>query len=157
MCAFATNNLNIEFKIELKNLCVTVINNKIAQLNNSLAEVTDAANNETKSSAGDKHETGRAMMQLEQEKLSKQLSELESQKNELIKLNVNSKNNNITSGTLINTSEGMFFIAVSIGKIVVHDQDVMVISPLSPIGKLLCSSKTPFELNNKQYQILSFI
>ena len=52
--------------------CLLILNQKIEELNSALATATESANNETKSSAGDKHETARAMMQLEQEKLSLQ-------------------------------------------------------------------------------------
>ncbi|MBK7855608.1 MAG: hypothetical protein IPJ79_12525 [Bacteroidetes bacterium] len=60
--------------------CVSIIDERIAGLKNSIATLLDDAESEMKSSAGDKHETSRAMMQLEQEKLTYQLAEAENQK-----------------------------------------------------------------------------
>ena len=59
-------------KLKIHSHCLQILNQKIEELSNALNTATESANNETKSSAGDKHETARAMMQIEQEKLGKQ-------------------------------------------------------------------------------------
>lgn len=64
-------------KQQLISDCTKKLQQQIVSLKQLLDEVTEAVNNETKSSVGDKHETSRAMMQLEQEKLGKQLLEAE--------------------------------------------------------------------------------
>ncbi len=94
-------------------------------------------------------------MHIEQEKLSKQLSEIKTQKSELEKVNL-STSSKIGTGSLIETDNGLFFIAISIGKIKVENKEVFVISPQSPIGKVLINlnGKNDFELNNVKYQIL---
>jgi len=107
----------------------------------ALASVNEAANNETKSTAGDKHETAKAMMQLEQEKLSKQLAILNLQLNDLQKIDVTKKHSVISNGSLVKTNNGMLFIGVGLGKIKVNETDVVAISFLSPLASLLIGKK----------------
>ena len=64
-------------KEQLYNLCVTFINNRLLAVKTTLEEIQESLLSETKSSAGDKHETGRAMLQLEREKTGQQLSEIQ--------------------------------------------------------------------------------
>jgi len=148
------------FKQQLLATCKAVIDKKINALNEALNEVTDAGNNETKSTAGDKHETSRAMMQIEQEKLGKQIQEWEIQKNILGKINTDSyreekTSNTISLGSLIETSRGLFFIAANVGKVKTEDKEVMVISNQSPLGICFMKHKAgdEFEFNGVAYRI----
>ena len=117
--------------------------------------VTESSNNETKSSAGDKHETARAMMQLEQEKLGKQLKEIEEQKTELVKLDISKTPSLIARGTLIQSDKGFLFLSIGLGKIVVHGEPVFAISPQSPLGLKLLGKKEKdiVEMNEVKYTI----
>ena len=103
----------------------------------------ESAANDTKSSAGDKHETGRAMIHIEQETIRKQLNEALEQKSILEK----------TEGRLIKTSRGYVFLAVPIGKIVSEENTVMAISPGSPLGIKLAGLKVneSAEVNGVKY------
>ncbi len=146
------------FKEKILATCKAVIDKKINALMEALNEVTDAGNNETKSTAGDKHETSRAMMQIEQEKLGKQIQEWEIQKNTLNKINLEKTTNTISLGSFIETNRGLFFIAANIGKIKVGSKEVMVISMQSPLGIAFIKHNTGnnFEINNIVYQINNF-
>lgn len=77
-----------------------------------------AANEETKSSAGDKYETGRAMMQLEIEKQSVQLAEAMKLKHVLSQINPEKTTETIQSGSLVFTDQGNFYISISAGKLI---------------------------------------
>ena len=145
------------YKDQILVQCKLIINEKINSLNDALKEITESANNESKSSAGDKHETGRAMMQIEQEKLGKQIIEWESQKNVLDKIDLAKKTNSISLGSLIRTDKGLFFIAANVGKIKINEKDVMVISMQSPLGVHFVKYKEvdEFEFNKVRYRILS--
>lgn len=57
-------------KLKLHQQAIEMANKRVDELKVALVDVQDAANNETKSTAGDKHETAKAMAQLETEKLS---------------------------------------------------------------------------------------
>lgn len=145
------------FKQELVLFCKNQLNRKIIDLAKALQDVTEAGNNETKSTAGDKHETGRAMMQLEQEKLGRQLQEAEGQFAEFEKINFNLQSDQIVLGSLIETDKGLFLMATSIGRITVASKIVFVISPQSPLGKLLLAKKLKDTVifNGVSYEVLS--
>ena len=74
-------------KQKLIQRCSNYLKDKINSLNAIINEVSEASNSENKSSAGDKHETSKAMMQLEIEKLGTQLKEAELQLLEFEKIN----------------------------------------------------------------------
>ena len=116
------------------NACHDYFRNKINSLNVIINEVNESANSESKSSAGDKHETAKAMMQLEREKLGTQLKEAEEQLSEFEKINFNKTFQKIDQGNLIQTDKGYFFIAGSVGKLIVDSQTVFVISNKSPLA-----------------------
>ena len=101
-------------KQSILNACKQVIHYKITQLNDALSELGESANSEIKSSAGDKHETSRAMVHLEQEKLGKQLLEWENQNNLLAKIDLQKQNDIVSLGSLIETTRGYFFIGTNI-------------------------------------------
>jgi hypothetical protein len=139
--------------------CISILNKKIEELNSALSQATESANNETKSTAGDKHETSRAMMQLEQEKLGKQLKELRDQKTELEKIDISKINSQVAKGSLIESDKGFLFIAIGLGKMIVDDQNVFVISSQSPLGKLLIGKKGKdvVEMNGVKYTLHKII
>ena len=72
-----TNNKAIFIKQELFGQCQNFVNSKLDTIRQTINELQQALNSETKSSAGDKHETGRAMIQLEREKMGRQLAEVQ--------------------------------------------------------------------------------
>ncbi len=123
-----------QLKKTLITYCENYLLGKVTNLKQNLLEVTNAGNNETKSTAGDKHETGRAMMQLEQEKIGNQLLETEKQYNDFNKINFTNQSNFINLGSLVCTDKGVFFIATSIGKINIDGNIVFIISNKSPIA-----------------------
>ena len=53
----------MEIKEKLYTKCIQFIENRHQTIQNSISEIQESLLSETKSSAGDKHETGRAMLQ----------------------------------------------------------------------------------------------
>ena len=137
-----------KFKQHIINYCLDYLTQKVNSLNAILREVNEAGNSESKSSAGDKHETAKAMAQLEQEKLGTQLKEAELQLAEFEKINFNKTFQSVELGSLTETNKGYFFIASSIGKIEVDRKTVFVISNKSPLAVAFS--------NKKQNDSLSF-
>ncbi|MGW9684488.1 3-oxoacyl-ACP synthase [Flagellimonas sp. 2504JD1-5] len=124
-------------KEQLLNFCWESIEEKAARLKKRSTELQESLGSETKSSAGDKHETGRAMVQLEQEKLGNQLMELDKTKAILQKVDVAKNSSKIILGSLVKTSTTNYFIAVSTGMYVKEGDTVFCISPSAPIAQLL--------------------
>ena len=91
-------------------------------------------------------------MQLEQEKIRKQLQEIQGMKINFEKINPQLKSESINLGSLIKTSIGYFYIAIALGKIKVDDTEIFVISPQSPIASKLLglSLNHEIEMNSKK-------
>tara|TARA_B100000809_G_scaffold245683_1_gene272885 strand:- start:1258 stop:1737 length:480 start_codon:yes stop_codon:yes gene_type:complete len=147
--------LMTNLKEQLYNKFVSIAQQRVTDLELIIKEAQHAANNETKSSAGDKHETGRAMAQLETEKLTKQLGEALKLSELLHKINPQVKHQLIGLGSLVITTNGNFFISASLGKIELNEITYFAISSISPIGQLLIQKKEndSFSFNNKTYVI----
>lgn len=96
-----------------------------------------AANAEEKSSAGDKYETTRAMMQIERDKAAEQMEEGLKLKRmaESIKPQIN--NSKIGLGSIIMTDSVHFYIAISAGKVDVEGQTFLTVSAQAPIALTL--------------------
>jgi transcription elongation GreA/GreB family factor len=111
---------------------------KVSILQARLNDLKESGANETKSTAGDKHETALAMVQIEQANSREQLKDALHQLNFLTKINIEVKSNKIINGSLVKTNKGYFFISVALGKAVVDGMEVIAISSNSPLGiKLL--------------------
>lgn len=147
--------MNLKQKIYFR--CLDLVNEKIIEMQNSLIELGEGAKNDSKSSAGDKHETARAMMQIEQEKIGKQLNEALEQKNVLKKINALVVSNKITKGSLVKTNKGVLFISAALGKVVIDDITIIALSPQSPLGMKLMGLKIndSTEINGVKYSIES--
>lgn len=109
---------------------------------------------ETKSSAGDKHETGRAMLQLEMEKASQQLVVVDEMKKVLDKIDIQKTANIGCLGSFIVTDKAMYYLAISAGKITLNDAEFYAVSTSSPIGKQLLGKKVGAIVNFNQAAIL---
>ncbi len=135
--------------------CLDFVEERIAHAQDALDAATDAANNENKSTVGDKHETGRAMAQLEQEKATKQLHEANEMKVALSKFNADGSSTKVALGSLVVTDKITFYIAIAVGKVEVDGTTVFVISPASPIGQKLMdlSVGDKVEFNGQVYRV----
>jgi transcription elongation GreA/GreB family factor len=100
-------------------------------------DAKESRDNDTKSSAGDKYETGRAMMQQEMDQAEKRLAQIKALKNELNRLPLEESSTEIIPGSLVKTTSSLFFIGVSLGKVEIGDQLIFAISTASPLGKFL--------------------
>lgn len=144
-----------KIKLELYKCCVAFVDQRILNIQQAIDAAGDSGNDETKSSAGDKHETGRAMMQLEQENNTNQLLEASKLKEQISKINSEKKNSIVAPGCLVITNKGGFYIAISAGKVEVGDDFYYAISPVSPIASMLLQNKVgaKVDFNGQQYMI----
>lgn len=127
----------MNIKESLYNCCLEFVENRLKVVQNKIKEIQESLTSETKSSAGDKHETGRAMLQLEREKAGFQLAEILKTKEQLSKILINKTQTKISLGSVVYTSKNNYFIAVSAGALHVGEDLFYAISPNTPIGKLL--------------------
>ena len=127
----------MNIKEELQKKCHQFVNNRLQNIEETISSNQTALQSETKSSAGDKHETGRAMLQLEMEKAGQQIANIQQMKETLAKIDVLKKSTNAHLGSLIKTNTGNYFLSVSVGQLKVDNELYFAVSVSSPIGKLL--------------------
>lgn len=122
-----------------------------------MASMRQAVQTESKSTAGDKHETGRAMIHLEQEKLHSQLAEAQQLLAELSQIKPEQNLQSIQKGALVNTNRVSFYIAVDLGKVNFEEKDIFVVSSQSPIGKQMLGKRLgeSFKMNGTEYAVTS--
>lgn len=121
-------------KQQLLNYINDSIELKISQLKNDIQSLYDSRNNDTKSSAGDKYETGREMAQIELNKLEALLSKTLQMHNELSKIDSKVICKKVEFGARIKTSGENFLLSIPYGKIDIQNEIYYAISPISPIG-----------------------
>lgn len=112
-----------------------------------------AANEESKSSVGDKYETGRAMMQIERDKAAQQLEEAIKLKNILDQLSIEPHTDKIALGSLVITNTKKIFVSIGIGKLTLEGEDFLVVAPTSPLGQALMGLKRKDQLTFNKEQI----
>lgn len=127
----------MELKKQLLESCKSFLDGRLQTVQQTISSNQKALASEAKSSAGDKHETGRAMLQLEMEKASQQLAGISEMNTILSKVNTSKTTEIAHLGSIIYTNIGNYFLSISTGKIVVENEEYFAISASSPIGKLL--------------------
>ncbi len=143
------------FKETIYHHYVKMIEEKIHLLQSTLHELRLSAANETKSTAGDKHETALAMLQIEQENTTKQLNEALTQKKTLEQIDATIKTIQVCKGSLVKTNQGFFFISTALGKKEIDGTLVIALSPASPLGNKMMDLKQgdSFAFNQTKYTI----
>jgi transcription elongation GreA/GreB family factor len=145
----------LELKKELYRQCVDYVEKRASAAQLAVHEATEAANDDTKSSAGDKYETGREMMQQDAVMNQAQLNEANKLKITLSKISTGTADEKAVVGSMVLTDKGNFYISISAGAIKANGMDFFAVSPASPIGLKLLGLKAgnEFNLNNKLYNV----
>lgn len=146
-----------KIKEELYQNCKNILANKLITVNQIMISNQNALLSETKSSAGDKHETGRAMLQLEMEKASQQYEVIHKMQSILRNISPVIKTELIGLGSLVYTNFQNYYLSISVGEVKIEDQVFYCVSTLSPIGKLLLGKQKgdTLNFNGKNMQILN--
>ncbi len=149
----------MNLKNQIYQRCLLQIEQNIQMQQNSIDNAQETSQSDTKSSAGDKYETTRAMMQIEIENNTKRLQEAQQQQKILSQINWQETFINVNLGSLVMTNQGTFFVAVGIGQLKLDEQKYFVISPQSPIGALLMHKKVgdAFVFMQKNYEVLEIL
>ena len=143
-----------KIKRKILSECFVFLDDKTRVLEEIINSNKIALQSENKSSAGDKHETGRAMLQLEMEKVSTQFEGLNQMRTTLNRTDISEKSEIVRLGSLVKSSAGYYFLSISAGKVKVENFEVYCISIVSPIGKLLLGAKKGFNFYFNENKIL---
>lgn len=141
-----SNNLS-STKEKLFKACSDKINERVDNISQRLDSIKESIYNETKSSVGDKHETGRVMMQLEAENTKAQFASALQTKRLLSHIDYITTFLTAQKGSLVITNLASYFIAIGIGKVLIEGQVYYCISTDSPIAKRLVGKKVGDEID----------
>lgn len=136
--------------------CDNYIREKLKVLEKRKKELKLALESEDKSSVGDKHETGRAMIQIEREKLGKQISLNEQVFKKLISFEKNINTDVVCLGSIVITDNLNYYLSIPAGFLKIESKMYYFVSPISPIGMLLLGKKIKDQIyfNKKTSKIL---
>lgn len=121
--------------------CREHVESRIDISKQSMEYAQQAANEEEKSSAGDKYETGRAMMQIERDKAARQLDEALKLRSTLDQIQNHSNMTTVGLGSLVITPTKKIFVSIGIGKLNLDGDEFLIVAPGSPLGKALMGLK----------------
>ena len=129
-----------------------LIKDKTQLLKFELDSINKEKNNLKKSSAGDKFEISRALMQTEYDKIHNQLLILKNQLRAIKSISLSDKKKKVGVGSFIKTNKSFYFISIGLGKQIIDNNAINIISLSSPIGKLLNNKKKGDKIvfNNKE-------
>lgn len=144
-------------KEQIYQACLDHVAHNIETLQASIRAAQETSQAETKSSAGDKYETTRAMMQIDIETHTKRLNEAQNLQTTLLQIAWQDVHEWVKVGSLVTTNQGVFFIAIGIGQVRIEGQAYFVVSPTSPIGACLLKKKVhdTFTFLQKKYEVLA--
>ncbi len=147
------------FKQKILSKYQILLQDKIDIYQDLILSLTEDAQNDAKSSAGDKHETTLSKLHIEQEKIANKLKEAIEQQAILSKLEISHVSNNVVLGSLVITNHLTVFVCTALPKITVDNQTVFAISPQSPLGVQLMHKtiKAEFLVNQVSYKILEIL
>lgn len=119
----------------------------------------NSANEEGKSSAGDKYETARAMGQLDREMNGRMYEQARQERLSLDKIDSETIFTKVAFGALAETTMGYFFVSIGAGIVELNGTKFMVISQEAPIGQIILGKTVgeTFEFRGQKYKIISIV
>lgn len=144
-----------ELKASLYQLCLKFIEERIKTAETALQQAREASNDDTKSSAGDKYETSREMMQQDIDRNKRLLIDAEENQRVLNSISETQHSEEARNGSLVMTDQGNFYLSISAGQLHLDNKTYFAISAVSPIGKLLLGKQKgdKFDFNGRKYLI----
>jgi len=146
-------------KKQLYDKIIGIIEQRLSEARVAIEAAKESRDSETKSSVGDKYETGRTLMQQEVEKNRVLLHKTERLKAELEKIDINKKHEWVDFGSLVITNQHTYFISTALGKIDLDGETCFCISLASPVGNLLYKKKEGdiLSFQGKEMKILEIL
>ncbi|WP_267740185.1 GreA/GreB family elongation factor [Myroides injenensis] len=142
-------------KKKLKEICLERLNDKIDAFQSMVDDLSLDAQNDAKSSAGDKHETALSMMHLEQENISSKIKENLEIRDIISRIDAEKVSEKVEFGSVVKINSVMLFFSAALPKINVDEQSVLAVSVDAPIAKELLGKKLndTFIFNNCEFKV----
>ncbi|MHC5354313.1 hypothetical protein ACYSNX_09050 [Myroides sp. LJL115] len=149
------NKQNMTLKENLKKICLERLNEKIMAFQGIIEDLALDAQNDAKSSAGDKHETALSMMHIEQENLSKKIRENIAIRDIIQKIDAKKVSDQVEFGSVVQLNTVYLFLSAALPKISFDQESILAISMDAPIAKQLVGRKVndSFVFNNCEFKV----
>ncbi|SET74313.1 3-oxoacyl-ACP synthase [Hymenobacter actinosclerus] len=144
-------------KPRLHALCLAYVHERLAAIQAAINAAQESANSETKSSAGDKYETGRAMAQNERDRNLVQFQQARQLLAEIQRISPDLPCDAVRPGALVHTSMGWFYLGISAGKLPLDGTDYFAVSAAAPVAVALAGKRAgeAVVFNGKSVRILA--
>ncbi len=142
-------------KIALTQYMMALLDERMQVAWAAMEAAQESANDQSKSSMGDKYETSRSMGQLDRNMHARQYEQIRQERLVLERIALSDAPERVAVGSLLETSAGWFFVSVSLGIITFEGQKVTAVSSASPVGLSLLGKKKEdrFRFLNKDQMI----
>ncbi len=127
----------MKIKDKLVEVHLDMLNDKIDVFQSMIDSMTEDAQNDAKSSAGDKHETALAMMHLEQDNLRKKVNEAIDQRAIVSRIDPERRSEFIEFGSFVRINSIYLFFSAALPKVFIDEFAVLAISMDAPLAKAL--------------------
>lgn len=131
----------MDLKAQLLKSCQNQVDSRFLKIKQTISDIEEALFEESKSSSGDKHETGRAMLQIDRENAGRQLQEIEKLSAILGRIDIKSTSDYVRLGSLVYTDKHIYFISLSIGAVTIEGVQYFCVAINSPVGSLLVGKR----------------
>jgi len=112
------------------------VDKDLAEAKARMASLKESLGAESKSSAGDKHETGRAMIHLEQERVQDTVGRLEHMRGILVQRAAQDKAvKRVSPGALVETTGPWVLVGVPLGKVQLPNALVLCVGVEAPLAQ----------------------
>ncbi|MCG9971468.1 transcription elongation factor [Christiangramia crocea] len=154
MADSASNNMKTD-RSDLIKACRNFLQQKTDVVLKAMDGLKEDLENESKSSAGDKYETGREMINIEWNKLSNQLNEYEKLGKVLNRVEDHKYNGRIVLGSMVNTDIASYFISIPAGEILTGNKKFYAVGIQAPVSQKLLGKEAGenFEINGRMIRI----
>lgn len=140
-------------------IALKTIQDRLSEAVAELDSLRQSLGSEAKSTAGDKHETGRAMIQLDMERAAAKLRELQTASANALQLfRTSPATDQVRLGHTVETNNGCFLLGPPLGKLTCDDGTAcFALSAASPLGQRLLGKQVgeSFQSGPQVFKILS--
>jgi len=146
----------MNLKLQLHQHCQEKLLSRRTTIETAIGGVEESMRQEGKSTAGDKHNTARANMQLERERLGNSLKQIDILLMQLKRIPTDGESDPIRMGSLVKTTAGSFYMAVPVDLCSIEGEPVYCVGPKSPVAQELLgkSNGQSYSLNGQTFTIL---
>ena len=144
-------------KPQLHAACHAFIAQRVEAARTAMQAAQESSSSETKSSAGDKYETGREMANAERDRNAAHMQQAQQLQAELARISPDAPCDTVRPGALVTTSLGRFYISISAGKLALDGTEIFAVSAAAPVAVALKGRRAGEEaaFNGKLVRVLA--